>query len=403
MGFSLDYFLFFRFNNTNVYFLYEFFLRKEKIMKGRAAVCNTPGKPLEIEEISFIDPRPGEVLIKVSATAVCQSDIHGIDGDVPGKLPGVAGHETVGYVVKAGAGLTRLKEGDYVCCTTSTVGCGFCDECLAGRRSNCTNHGMMSSMMREPGRKNSKGEPVSTLAGTVGGFAEYVLIDESANVKISEDIAPEKACLISCAVISGFGSAQTAGVKPFSSAAIIGTGSVGINAIQGSYFLGACPVIAVDILDNRLEAAKKFGATHTVNSKNVDPIQAVKDLTLGKGADYVFITATTASNALNKLALDMCSPNGTVCKVSLGGMTPESMKDIEWMRSMQGFGISRKFISPMMGGSNIIVDIPNYIRLYQAGRLNLDSLVSAEYPLEDINTAVAKLRTGEALRSIIKM
>jgi S-(hydroxymethyl)glutathione dehydrogenase/alcohol dehydrogenase len=373
-------------------------------MKMKAAVCNEFGKPLEIEEIEIIDPRPGEVLVKVDATAVCQSDLHGIDGDVQGMLPGIAGHETVGHVTKLGEGVTRIKEGDYVCCTTTTVGCGFCDECLAGRRSNCTVKSMMGFMMKKPGRTNSKGEPVSALAGFVGGFAEYVLLDEYALVKIDESMPVDKACLISCAVISGFGSAITAGVKPFSSAAIIGTGSVGINAIQGSAFLGACPVIAVDMLDTRLEAAKRFGATHTVNAKEVpDSVQAVKDLTGGKGADYVFITATTASNALNKQAIEMASPTGVICKVSLGGMTPESMQDIEWMRGLAGFGASKKFISPMMGGSNIIQDIPNYVKMYQAGRLQLDSLVSGHYSLDQINETIEKLRSAEALRSIIMM
>ena len=373
-------------------------------MKMKAAVCNENGKPLDIEEIEVIDPRPGEILVKVEATAVCQSDLHGIDGDVPGRLPGIAGHETVGHVYKIGEGVNRIKEGDYVCCTTSTVGCGFCDECLAGRRSNCTTHSMMAAMMREPGRSNSKGEPVFTLAGTVGGFAEYVLLDESALVKIDETMPVDKACLISCAVISGFGSAITAGVKPFSSAAIIGTGSVGINAIQGSSFLGACPVIAIDMLDSRLEAAKQFGATHTINAKEVEnTIQAVKDLTDGKGADFVFITATTSSNALSQQAIEMSSPTGVVCRISLGGMTPESMQDIEWMRGLAGFGTARKFISPMMGGSNIIQDIPNYVKMYQAGRLQLDSLVSGHYPLDQINEAIEKLRSAEALRSIIMM
>ena len=373
-------------------------------MKMKAAVCNKNGKPLDIEEIDIIDPRPGEVLVKVDATAVCQSDLHGIDGDVQGMLPGIAGHETVGHAYKLGEGVTRIKEGDYVCCTTTTVGCGFCDECLAGRRSNCTVKSMMGLMMREPSRANSKGEPVSTLAGFVGGFAEYVLLDESALVKIDEAMPIDKACLISCAVISGFGSAITAGVKPFSSAAIIGTGSVGINAIQGSSFLGACPVIAIDMLDTRLEVARQFGATHTINADQVDDtIPAVKDLTNGKGVDFVFITATTASNALSQQAIEMSSPTGVICRVSLGGMTPESMKDIEWMRGLAGFGTSRKFISPMMGGSNIIQDIPNYVKMYQAGRLQLDSLVSGHYPLDQINVAIEKLRSAEALRSIIMM
>ncbi len=373
-------------------------------MKMKAAVCNENGKPLDIEDVDVIAPRPGEVLVKVDATAVCQSDLHAIDGDVPGRLPGIPGHETVGHAVEIGEGVNRIKVGDYVCCTTTTVGCGFCDNCLAGNRSACTTHPMMRPMMKEPGLHNSKGDPVSTMAGTVGGFAEYVLLSEYQLVKIDDDMPVDKACLISCAVISGFGSAITAGVKPFSSALILGTGSVGINAIQGSSFLGACPVIAVDLLDNRLEAARQFGATHTINAKQVaDPIQAVKDLTEGKGADYVFITATSGSNAITRQAIEMSGTTGVITKVSLGGMTPESMQDIEWMRTLQGMGISRRIISPMMGGSNIIQDIPNYVKMYKAGRLQLDSLVSGHYPLERINEAIEKLKTAEALRSIIMM
>jgi len=374
------------------------------MVKVKAALCNELGKPLEIEEITIESPREGEVLVKVDATAVCRSDLHVIEPGFPAQLPGLPGHETAGHVVEVGQGVNRIKVGDIVCATTTTVGCGFCDNCLAGNRTACTTYPMMGPARHEPGLHNSKGEAISKMAGTVGGFAEYALVNEYQCVKIADDMPVDKACILSCAVSTGFGSSITAGVHPFSSALIIGTGGVGISAIQGSYFQGACPVIAMDILDNRLESARKFGATHTINSSKVnDPIQAVKDVTEGKGADYVFITVTTASNDLVKQAIEMSSADGVIVKIALSEMTPEAREDIEWMRQLSGMNIQRRVLNTLIGSSNIIRDIPNYVKLYKAGRLNLDDLVSGHYPLEKVNEAMDKLRTGEALRNIIMM
>jgi S-(hydroxymethyl)glutathione dehydrogenase/alcohol dehydrogenase len=373
-------------------------------MKMKAALCRELGKPLVVESgVTVASPRKGEVLVKVDATAVCRSDLHVIDPGFPARLPGIPGHETAGHVVEVGEGVNRIKVGDAVCVTTTTVGCGFCDACLSGNRSSCTVHPMMGPP-KESGLQTSKGEPISKMAGTVGGFAEYTLVNEYQLVKIADDMPIDRACILSCAVSTGFGSSMTAGVHPFSSSLIIGTGAVGINAIQGSYFLGACPVIAMDVLDNRLEAAKKFGATHTINSKKVkDPIKAVKDLTEGKGADYVFITVTMSDNNLVRQAIEMSSSRAVIVKIAMGQMGPDAMKDIEWMRPLVGFGSWRKVISTAIGSSDIIRDIPNYVRLYKAGRLNLDDLVTGHYPLEKINDAIATLRTGEALRNIIMM
>jgi len=390
-------------------------------MKMKAALCRELGKPLVVEDgVTVASPRKGEVLVKVDATAVCRSDLHVIQPGFAARIPGFPGHETAGHVVEVGEGVNRIKVGDIVCVTTTTVGCGFCDACLSGNRSSCTVYPMMGPP-KESGLQTSKGEPISKMAGTVGGFAEYALVNEYQLVKIADDMPIDRACILSCAVSTGFGSSMTAGVHPFSSSLIIGTGAVGISAIQGSYFLGACPVIAMDVLDNRLEAAKKFGATHTINSKKVkDPVKAVKDLTEGKGADYVFITVTLSDNDLLRQAIEMSSSRAVLIRIAMGRMPApppgaggrpggppgpgaRPPEDIEWMRGLVGFGSWRKVISTAIGSSDIIRDIPNYIKLYKAGRLKLDELVTAHYPLEKINDAIATLRTGEALRNIIMM
>ena len=368
----------------------------------KAAICNELGKPLEIEEVDVSPPGPGEVKVKVAATAVCRSDLHVMDGPAAhAQLPGLPGHETAGYVEEVGEGVTRVKPGEAVCVTTSTVGCGYCANCLNGMRTLCTTYPLFGGPGREPRIHNKKGQPVATMAGTVGGFAEYVVVKEFQVVQIPDDMPIDRAACLSCAVVTGFGSSMTAGVKPFSSSLIIGTGAVGLNAIQGSSFLGACPVIAMDFLDNRLEAARTFGATHTINSKNLDdPIKAVQDLTDGNGADYVFITVTLMDNNLLSQALEMSSQRGVVIRIAMGQMGPPS-DDISWARPLVQRGAQRVIIGTMMGSSNIIQDIPRYVKLYKAGRLKLDELITGHYPLEKINEAIASLRTGEAIRNVI--
>jgi len=255
--------------------------------------------------------------------------------------------------------------------TTSTVGCGLCANCLSGMRTMCTTYPLFGPPSGEAHLHTKKGEPVATMAGQVGGFAEYTLVKEHQLVKLPEDMPLDRAALLSCAVITGFGSSLTAGVKPFSSALVIGTGAVGINAIQGTSFLGACPIIAIDVLDNRLEAAKKFGATHTINSKKVDdPLKAVQDLTGGMGADYVFITVTTSTSDLMRQAIEMSSRRGVIIRIAMGQMGPPgAQQDIEWARPLVQMGSQRVIIGTMMGSSNIIVDIPRYVALYKAERL----------------------------------
>jgi len=368
----------------------------------KAALCYELGKPLVVEDGVTVDPPgPGEVKVKVAATAVCRSDLHAMEGVFPAQLPGLPGHETAGYVEEVGEGVTRVNPGDPVCVSAATVGCGMCPNCISGNRSMC-----MNRARPEPRHHTKKGEPISKMAGPVGGFAEYTTVQEYQLVKIPEDMPIDRASLLSCAVITGFGSVLTAGVKLFSSVAVMGTGAVGINAIQGSVFCGACPVIAIDVLDNRLEAARNFGATHTVNSSKVeDLVKAVQELTDGMGADYVFITVTTSSNDIIRQAIEMSSRRSVIVRIAPGARLAapgeRPAEDIEWARPLVQFGTQRMVIGTAMGSSNIIVDIPRYIALYKAGRLKLDELITDRYPLDRVNEAIESLQSGKALRNVI--
>ncbi len=371
----------------------------------KAAICYEQGKPLVVEDGVICDPPgKGEVKIKVVATAVCRSDLHFIGGLFPSHGPGVAGHETSGYVEEIGEGVTRVEPGDAVCVIAGTVGCGMCPSCIAGHRMMC-----MNRSRPVPHQHTKDGKDLSPLAGPVAGFAEYTTVAEYQLVKLPEDMPVDVAAVISCAVITGFGAVLTAGVKLFESVAVLGTGAVGLNAIQGSAYCGAHPVVAVDTQDQRLAAAKQFGATTTINPKKVDDIvAAVREATGGNGADYVFVTVTVSDDEVLRQAVEMSSRQGVIVRIAVGGgMGPPDPNapppDIEWARGLAQMGASRRVMFTMMGSSNIIVDIPRYVSLYKAGRLKLDELINARYPLDQINEAIEYMSSGKALRTLVMM
>ena len=232
------------------------------------------------------------------------------------------------------------------------------------------------------------------MAGPVGGFAEYTIVSEYQVVTITKDMPIDRAALLSCAVMTGFGVVvNRAKVKPLQSVVVIGTGGVGLNAIQGAAFSGAHPVIAVDILDNKLEAAQTFGATHTINSdKEKDPVKKVQELTSGRGADYAFITVGN-SDAL-RLGVLMSGKRGMTVIVGMsGGNLP-----IGAMNLVDG---ERMLAGCMLGSARLSVDIPALVSLYQAGRLKLDELITKRYSLDQINEAIECMEKGQALRNLI--
>jgi S-(hydroxymethyl)glutathione dehydrogenase / alcohol dehydrogenase len=358
----------------------------------KAAILYEAKKPLVVEDgVTVDDPGKNEVKVKIAVTAVCHSDLHFFKGDLPAKLPGLAGHEVSGYIDRVGEGVTNFKPGDTVVVGTVTSGCGHCYYCTIGLRHFCTNRGGPG-----PGHHmNSKGQRLSLMAGPVGGFAEYTTVAQGLVTKIPKEMPLDKAALLACGVTSGFGAVvNRAQVKPFNSVVVIGTGGVGLNSIQGAKFSGAYPIIAVDILDSKLEFAKKFGATHTVNAKTEkDPIDAVRKITSGRGADFAIITVGNVDAI--KQGFNMCGPRGMTVVVGLAGGNLSAFTPFDLI-------MGERVLTGSGGGSiRSSIDIPNLVALYQSGQLKLDELITARYPLARINEAVESLDKGQAIRNLI--
>jgi S-(hydroxymethyl)glutathione dehydrogenase / alcohol dehydrogenase len=356
----------------------------------KAAVLYEFGKPLVIEDINIDPPQKDEVKVRLAATAICHSDIHVLKGELGGQTPLVAGHESAGYIEEIGEGVTSVKVGDPVVLSLIDH-CGLCLYCRTGLPHLCETQLPLRTQSRLSDKKRKTiGQVLKT-----GSFAEFSTVHHSQVVKIPKDMPMDKAALLGCGVITGFGAVvNTARVKALDSVVVIGAGGVGLNSIQGAAFSGAYPVIAVDVLANKLKAAKEFGATHTVNAEKGDPIAAVKKLTDGRGADFVFVTVGSA-RAIEQ-AVAMSGRRGVTVIVGLPKMgdnisfSPFAFIDGE-----------RILTGSMMGSTNLQADVPRLVTLYKAGKLKLDELVTACYPLEKINLAIDKVLKGQALRNVI--
>ena len=356
----------------------------------KAAICYEHGKPLVVEEVDIDPPQRGEVKVKLVTTAICHSDIHDIRGELGGELPFLPGHECSGYVDEVGEGVTSVKPGDPVVVSLLSS-CGGCRYCRTGRPHMCS---AVWPLDKESRIRSKKGQYIRKSV-RVGGFAECVIVHESQVVKIPGDMPMDRAALLACGVITGFGSVvNRAKVEVLSSCVIIGTGGVGLNSVQGAAISGAYPVIAVDISDSKLEAVKTFGATHTVNSAKQDPIEAVKELTDGVGADYVFVTVGSV-DAMRQ-GFSMSAPRGMTVMVGL-----PNIKDTITFSPWEFIKDERVLTGSYMGTMNLQTDIPKMVELYKAGILKLDELITGRYPLEQVNEAIDSVVKGKALRNVI--
>lgn len=356
----------------------------------KAAVCREFGKPLVIEEVSLADVGPGEVKVKLAATAVCHSDISYADGAWGGDLPAVYGHECAGVVESVGLGVTTVKPGDSVV-VTLIRSCGHCHGCVRGMPVTCSTQFPLDA--KSPIIDKS-GKPLVQSMRT-GGFAEQVLVHESQCVTIPDNIPMTSASLLACGVITGFGAVtNTARVPAGSHVVVIGTGGVGLNSIQGARVSGARTVIAVDIADNKLDAAKEFGATHGINSSKENVLDRVMQLTDSRGADYVFVTVG-AKGAFDSSYALLAKGGSTV----LVGMPASGVMSEIDPGTMAAY--SQNVLGSKMGSARIQVDIPNLVDLYRQKRVKLDELITKTYPLEQINEAISAVKRGEALRNVI--
>lgn len=360
----------------------------------KAAVCYEFGKPLAVEEVRIEAPKAGEVKVRIAAAGICHSDIHSLRGEHGrARLPALLGHEVAGYVEEVGEGVTYVKPGDPVVCCIVRAGCGQCYYCLVGQSHFCEHRPFQ---FQQPGPYfTSRGEQLTVFGSGFAGFAESTLIPQEGLVKIPAELPIDRAALLGCAVISGFGAVVNgAKVKPFSSVVVFGAGGVGLNAVQGAAFVGAHPIIAIDVADSKLATARFFGATHSLNAcTESDLPAAVKGLTQGRGADYVFVAV--AGIGIKRQAFGMLSRGGMA--IFIGHGVNESMSQFAAEELVGG----RILTGCAMGASKIRLDIPRLIELYQAGRLKLDELITRRYAFEHINEAIADAEKNQALRNVL--
>jgi Zn-dependent alcohol dehydrogenase len=356
----------------------------------KAAVCYEFGQPLVIEELELAPPDKGEVKVRLAATAICHSDIHNIRGDQDIPLPIVMGHEAAGVVVEVGTEVTLAKPGDRVI-VSLLRSCGRCFYCLNGSAHLCEGKFAADGQIR---LHNQRGEPVQQGLHT-GAFAEYTVVDQSQVVQVPEDLPLDQAALLACGVITGVGAViNTAQVKANRSVVVIGVGGVGLNAVQAAAMAGAHPIVAVDLLAHKLAAAHTFGARYTLNSSEVNAVEAVMELTSGRGADYVFVTV--GSQAAMAQGLKMIGRQGTLVMVGL----PHHQATVSLPIFPFVLG-EQKIMSSLMGSTRLRIDVPRLIARYQQGQLKLAELITTRYPLTQINEAIEAVERGEALRNVI--
>lgn len=365
-------------------------------MKAKAAVLFQVGQKLDIREVEVEPPRSGEVLIKMAAAGVCHSDRHVMTGHLVAQLPAILGHEGSGIVAEVGPGVTSLKPGDHVI-PLWRLSCGVCAYCSDGRPALCGagfQIRMTGRLLDGTTRFKLDGKEIKHFAG-VSSFAEYSVIPEKAVLKIPGDFPLDIAALLGCGVITGVGAVfNAARIKPGSSVAVFGTGGVGINVVQGAAIAGAEKIIAVDVLPNKLEYAKQFGATHAINASQGNPVEKVRALTGDRGVDYAF--EVIGLPATIRQAYDSLGKRGMAVVVGVTPMTMEVSVPI-----MPLVFEERVLTGSVYGSSRPLIDIPMLINLYQAGKLKLDELLTRRYPFAEINEAYDALERGEVLRSIV--
>jgi S-(hydroxymethyl)glutathione dehydrogenase/alcohol dehydrogenase len=354
----------------------------------KAAMCLELDQPLAVEEVTPLDPGPNDVIVRITASGVCHSDLSVINGTLPaGKV--VLGHEGTGVVEKVGADVTRLAVGDRVI-GSFIPACGVCWYCLHDQSNLC---GETYSVMFVPRVRRENGEELMAMTG-LGTFAEMMTVAQHSLVKVETDLPDEQLALIGCGVTTGVGAAlNTARVEPGSIVAVIGCGGVGQAVIQGAAIAGAARIIAIDPVAMKRDAALKLGATDVVDPADGDPIEAVRALSGGRGADYVFEVIGTAGTI--RQAVDTARKGGTAVMVGV----PRLDSDI----SIPAMSVldEKKVLGCVYGSAQVRRDFPRLISLIEQGKLDVGAMVTRTMHLHEVNEAIRAMQDGEVIRSVL--
>lgn len=363
-------------------------------MKIKAAVVREKAGPFIIEEIELDEPRPDEVLVRIVGSGLCHTDLVARDQHLPVPLPGVFGHEGAGIVEKVGSAVTKVKAGDHV--VMSYLSDGTCPSCKKGRPTHCSVFfpGNFSGARLDGSVTMKKGpEAIHGSFFSQSSFASHSLANERNVVKVSEDLPLEMLGPLGCGIQTGAGGViNSLKCRPGTSIAVFGAGSVGVSAIMAAVVSGCTTVIAVDIHEGRLATSRSFGATHTVNSSAVDPVQKIQEIT-GTGAEYAL--ECTGLPAVLRQAVD-CLAMGGACGL-IGAAPAGSEVSLDMQTILNG----RTVLGVVEGDSIPDVFIPQLIDFYKAGRFPFDRMVTF-YPFEQINQAAEDSLKGKTLKAILR-
>ena len=364
-------------------------------MKTRAAVMYEHNQPVVVEELELDEPKANEVLIRTAASGVCHSDLSVVTGAIYYDAAVALGHEGAGIIERVGDDVIGFSPGDHVILSFVSY-CGSCRMCEMEKVCLCESYDVPRGFQLDGTYRlrNSSGDGILQMA-RIATMSEYMVVPKQNLVKIDEHYSLEKAALVGCGVTTGVGAVlNTAKVEPGSSVAVIGTGGVGLNAIQGAVLAQAEQIIAVDIAEKKLNFAKSFGATDVVNASVYDPVEAVRELTAGLGVDYAFEVIGNPKTIVQ--AYNMVRAAGTAVIVGMAHHQSDVSIPAQHLVSTE-----RRLIGSFYGSCQPKVDMPKLLGLYTEGKLKLDELITQHYRLDQINEAFADMEAGENARGVI--
>ena len=354
----------------------------------KAAILTALNTPLDVrDDVSLGDLGPGDVHVKIISSGVCHSDVSAQNGTIPCGCPTVLGHEGAGIVQEVGPGVTDLASGDHVI-LSFVPACGQCIACQRGQSYLC---GRSMEIAISP-HFMIDGNPVGGFTG-LGTFAEELIISEDCLVKVDNDVPLDVVSLVGCGVTTGVGAAiNTAQVSPGSSVVVFGCGGVGISAIQGARIAGAAEILAVDMVESKLDQAKHFGATHVCTPDSLDQLKT--EITAGEGFDYAL--ECIGNPATIRATFDAARRGGTAVVVGVGRLEQQVT-----FNAFELFYTDKNLRGSMYGSANVRTFMPKLLRLWKAGKLDLESMISRRIQIDEINDAFSAMQEGKVIRSVI--
>jgi NDMA-dependent alcohol dehydrogenase len=371
-------------------------------VKTKAAILWERHTPWSVEEIDLDPPKQGEVLVKLAASGMCHSDEHLVTGDLAGATaepPLIGGHEGAGVVLEVGPGVFSVAPGDHVVFGFIPA-CGRCPSCASGHSNLCDmGAGAATGMQLGDGtsRHHARGQDLRLGIGALGTFAHHTVVNEASCIKIDKDLPLDRACLMGCGVVTGWGSAvYAAGVEPGDTVAVVGIGGIGSNAVQGARLAGARVIAAIDPVEFKREKAMEFGATHTHASID-EALGALPETTWNRGFDKVIMTMGVGNGDALGQAFWL---GGKRSKIVVTNIHPTAEGSIA-VPAVFLTVFEKQLIGSLFGSANPRRDIPKLLELYTQGQLDLDGLVTTTYPLEGINDGYADMYAGKNIRGVL--